>query len=260
MTPLSWSELLFISTLTLMQAPLLIVDFDPIVYRAASAAEEELDFTPEITIVTGDFRRGKQIVEQDIENLYTKFETNRAIFFLTSPVNFRKEVEPSYKGNRIRRKPCGFKKLKEWARGQFHCVEQEGLEADDLIGIEVTSGKHDNFILCSPDKDMEQFPVRIWNNRQEFTQSPEKAALKRWMQALTGDQTDGYGGCPGVGPVKAEKILSKVKDGNYYEIVRDTYIQSGLTEEDALKQIRLATILTHDQWDYATKKPILFTP
>jgi DNA polymerase-1 len=243
-----------------MQAPLLIVDFDPIVYRAASAAEEELDFTPEITVVTGNFRRGKQIVEQEIENLYTKFETHRAIFFLTSPVNFRKEVEPSYKGNRIRRKPCGFKKLKEWAKTQFHCVEQEGLEADDLIGIEVTSGKHDNFILCSPDKDMEQFPVRIWNNRQEFTQSPEKAVLKRWMQALTGDQTDGYAGCPGVGPVKAEKILSKVKDGNYYEVVRDTFIQSGLTEEECLKQIRLATILTHDLWDYAAKKPILFTP
>jgi hypothetical protein len=63
-----------------------------------------------------------------------------------------------------------------------------------------------------------------------------------------------------VGPVKAEKILSKVKDGNYYEVVRDTFIQSGLTEEECLKQIRLATILTHDLWDYAAKKPILFTP
>ena len=259
MTPLSWNELSFIYSLTPMQ-PLLIVDFDPIVYRAASAAEEELDFTPEITIVTGNFRRGKQIVEQEIENLYTKFETHRSIFFLTSPVNFRKEVEPSYKGNRIKRKPCGFKKLKEWAKGQFHCVEQEGLEADDLIGIEVTLGKHDNFVLCSPDKDMEQFPVRIWNNRQEFTQSPEKATLKRWMQALTGDQTDGYSGCPGVGPVKAEKILAKVKDGNYYEAVRDTFIQSGLTEEECLKQIRLATILTADLWDFGAKKPILFTP
>jgi 5'-3' exonuclease len=244
-----------------MQAPpLLLVDFDPTIYKASSASEDELEFSPEVTVVTGDFRRAKQIVEQEIRNLYSRFNTNRAIFFLTSSTNFRKEVDPTYKGNRLKRKPAGYKKLKEWAKSQFHCVEQEGLEADDLIGIEVTLGKHDNFVLCSPDKDMEQFPVRIWNGRQEFTQSPEKAVLKRWMQALTGDQTDGYQGCPGVGPVKAEKILSKVKDGKYYEAVRDAFIQAGYTEEDAIRNIRLATILTSDLWNPATKAPILFTP
>ena len=149
MTTLSWSGLYITFSITLMQPPLLIVDADPIIYRAASASEEELDFTPEITVITGNFRRAKQIVVQEMENLYTKFDTHRAVLFLTSPVNFRKEVEPSYKGNRTRRKPAGFKKLKEWTKTQFHCVEQEGLEADDLIGIEVTSGKHDNIVLCS---------------------------------------------------------------------------------------------------------------
>lgn len=243
-----------------MQAPLLIVDFDPIVYRAASAAEDELDFTEEITIITGNYRRGKNIVMQEVQNLFDRFDTDRAVFFLTSSVNFRKTVDPTYKGNRIKRKPCGFKKLKEWAKRQWHCVEQEGLEADDLIGIEVTSGKHDNFILCSPDKDMQQFACRIWNNKEEFVQTPEKAMLKRWHQALTGDQTDGYSGVPGIGPKKADAILGKVKDGRYYEAVRDAFIEAGLTEEDAIRNIRLATILTADQWNAETKTPILFTP
>lgn len=240
--------------------PLLIVDFDPIVYRAASAAEDELDFTPEVTIITGNFRRGKNIVMQEVQNLFDRFDTDRAVFFLTSSVNFRKTVDPTYKGNRIKRKPCGFKKLKEWAKRQWHCVEQEGLEADDLIGIEVTSGKHDNFILCSPDKDMQQFACRIWNGKEEFTQTPENAELKRWHQSLAGDQTDGYSGAPGIGPKKADAILGKVKDGKYYEAVRDTFIEVGLTEEDAIRNIRLATILTAAQWDTNTKTPILFTP
>ena len=240
--------------------PLLIVDFDPIVYRAASAAEDELDFTPETTIITGNFRRGKSIVRQEVQNLFDRFDTDRAYFFLTSSVNFRKTVEPTYKGNRIKRKPCGFKKLKEWAKLQWNCLEQEGLEADDLIGIEVTSGKHDNFILCSPDKDMQQFACRIWNGKEEFTQTPENAELKRWHQSLAGDQTDGYSGAPGIGPKKADAILGKVKDGRYYEAVRDTFIEVGLTEEDAIRNIRLATILTADQWDTNTKTPILFTP
>lgn len=244
-----------------MQAPpLLLVDFDPTVYKASSASEEELEFSPEVTVVTGDFRRAKQIVEQEIRNLYNRFDTDRAIFFLTSSTNFRKEVDPTYKGNRLKRKPAGYRKLKEWAKTQFHCLEQEGLEADDLIGIEVTGGHHENFVLCSPDKDMEQFACRIWNGRLEFTQSPEKAELKRWHQALTGDPTDGYVGIPGVGPKKADAILSKVKDGKYYEAVRDAFIQAGYTEEDAIRNIRLATILTSDLWNPASKAPILFTP
>ena len=240
--------------------PLLLIDFDPILYRAASAAEDELDFTPEVTIITGNYRRGKNIVMQEIDNLLTRFDTPHFICFTTSPANFRKEVDPTYKGNRVRRKPCGYKKLKNWAQRQYHCVEQEGLEADDLLGIAVTSGKYDNFILCSPDKDMQQFPVRIWNNKEEFTQTPEKAMLKRWHQALTGDQTDGYSGAPGIGPKKADAILGKVRDGRYYEAVRDAFLEAGQTEEDAIRNIRLATILTSDMWDADARKPILFTP
>lgn len=240
--------------------PLLLIDADPIAYRAASAAEEELEFEPELTVVIGNFARGRQIVQQDINNLCTRFDTNQFILFFTDELNFRKGVDPTYKGNRIKRKPAGYKKLKEWSKSQWESVQMPLLEADDAIGIAVTSGKYDNFILCSPDKDMEQFACRIWNGKQEFLQTPEKAAYKRWHQALTGDQTDGYIGVPGVGPKKADAILGKVKDGKYYEKVRDTYISAGLTEADAIRNIRLATILTNDLWDEEEQAVILFSP
>lgn len=240
--------------------PLLIVDADPIVYKAASAAEEELEFSPEVTVVTGNFRRGRQIVQQDVDNLCTRFDTDRLILFFTDESNFRKTVEPTYKGNRTKRKPAGYRKLKSWTKTQWLSQQKPGLEADDLIGIEVTSGKWDNFILCSPDKDMEQFACRIWNGKDEYVQTEEKAIRKRWFQALTGDATDGYAGIPGVGPKKADAILSKVKDGKYYEAVRNAFISAGLTEEDAIRNIRLATILTVDLWNEETQEPILFTP
>ena len=248
-----------ISSITLMQ-PLLLIDADPIVYRAASAAEEELEFEPELTVVIGNFARGRQIVQQDIHNLCTRFDTDRFILYFTDELNFRKEVDSTYKGNRIKRKPAGYKKLKNWAKTKWQSEQKPKLEADDAIGIAVTSGQYDNFILCSPDKDMEQFPCRIWNGKLEFTQTPEQAAYKRWHQALAGDQTDGYTGVPGIGPKKADAILSKVKDGKYYEKVRDTYISAGLTEEDALRNIRLATILTVDHWDEEKQAVILFSP
>jgi DNA polymerase-1 len=240
--------------------PLLLVDADPIAYRAASAAEEELEFTSEVTVVTGSFRRGRQIVNQDIEGLQTRFDTDRLILFFTDDTNFRKGIDPTYKGNRTKRKPAGYKKLKSWMKGQWHSVQKPGLEADDLMGIEVTSGKWDSFILCSPDKDMEQFACRIWNGKEEYEQTPEKAARKRWLQALTGDQTDGYAGIPGVGPKKAEALLNKVKDGDYCAAVVKAFIDAGLTKEDAIRNIRLATILTVDLWNEETQEPILFTP
>jgi DNA polymerase-1 len=240
--------------------PILLIDADPIVYKAASASEDELDFDPDLTVVVGNFRRGKQIVEQEIKNLTIRFETPELLLFFTDTVNFRKEVDPTYKGNRVRRKPAGYKKLKEWCKVKWCYRQLPGLEADDGLGIAATSGEFKSFILCSPDKDMQQFPCRIWDGKEEYTQTQERATYKRWLQALTGDATDGYGGAPGVGPKKAEAILKKVKDGDYYSVVRDTFIQVGLEEEDAIRNIRLATILTSDMWDEKNQRPILFTP
>jgi DNA polymerase-1 len=240
--------------------PTLLVDADPVVYRAASASEDELDFDAELTVVVGNFRKGRKIVSNDIENLCTKFDTSNVRLYFTDTQNFRKEVDPTYKGNRTKRKPAGYLKLKEWAKSQWESIQLPRLEADDALGIAATSGEWDNFILCSPDKDMEQIPCRIWNGKEEFVQEPAKAIYKRWLQSLTGDQTDGYGGAPGIGAKKAEIILKKVKDGNYFPAVCEAFIDSGLTEEDAIRNIRLATILTHEMWDAVNEKPILFSP
>ena len=245
---------------TKMHQPTLLVDGDPIVYKAAACAEEELDFDPELTVITGDFKTGRRVVTQAINDLLTRFDTSELVLYFTSPTNFRKEVCETYKGNRTKRKPCGYKKLKNWAMATWPSEQIEGLEADDALGIAATSGKFERFVLCSPDKDLEQFACRIWNGKEEFTQTTEAAELKRWMQSLTGDSTDGYKGVPQCGPKKAEAILKKVKDGKYYEAVLKTYIEAGLTEADALSNIRLATILSTDDWDAEKQKPILFTP
>lgn len=238
----------------------LLIDADPIVYRASASSEDELAFTPDVTVVTGDFKKGKNIVKRNIKELSERFDTDEMVFFFTSEINFRKTVDPQYKGNRQKRKPAGFKKLKNWTKTQYESIEIEGLEADDALGIAATCGDYNNFIVCSPDKDLEQFPCRIWNGKLEFTQTASEAILKRWMQSLHGDACDGYAGIRGYGPKKAAALLNKVKDGNYYPAVLKAYLDEGLTEEDALRNIRLATILSVDDWDAEAFEPILFTP
>jgi 5'-3' exonuclease len=241
--------------------PKLLIDCDYFLYRAASAAEEELDFNPDLTLIIGNFQEAKRIVKQEINNLKTRFDTTEVLLAFTDLRNFRKEIDPTYKGNRVKRKPAGYLKLKNWAMKTWPSVMKPGLEADDVIGILVTKNNNkENFIVISPDKDMLQLPVRIFNLKDEFTQTPEGAKRKLYEQTLTGDATDGYSGCPGVGPKKAEQVLNSVKDGNYWAAVVETYKQANQTEEDAIRNLRLAKILQAYDWDVKAKKPIPFTP
>ena len=101
-------------------------------------------------------------------------------------------MESTYKGNRTKRKPAGYAKLKKWAMSTWKSVMKPGLEADDALGIVATQGNISNFVLVSPDKDMEQIPCRLYNLKREFTQTPEDAERKLYVQCLTGDSTDGY--------------------------------------------------------------------
>ena len=237
----------------------LLIDADYFLYRAASTAEDELAFDFETTLVVGDFHKGKSVFNQSIKDFQTKFDTDKVLLTFTDSRNFRKEVDPSYKGNRVKRKPCGYKKLKTWAMETYPSVMKPGLEADDVMGILATNGSLDNFVLISPDKDMLQIPCRIYNLKDEFTQDAAAAHKLLYMQCLTGDSTDGYSGCTGIGPKRARTILSKVEDGDYWPAVVATYLENGQTEEDAIRNLRLANILKAEHWDSEAQQPILIT-
>ncbi len=239
--------------------PKLLIDADYFFYRAAQASEMEQEYSQDLTIVVGDFRRGKQIVEQDLYKLKTRFDTEDLILYFTDTKNFRKEIDPEYKGNRRKRKPCGYLKLKNWGMETYPSLIMPSLEADDALGIAATSGEYSNFVLVSPDKDMQQIPCRIYNLKEEFTQTEDDAYRKLFEQALTGDSTDGYAGCPTVGPKRASIILDKCK-GDYWSAVVKAFKENGCTEEDALRNLRLARILQSDDWDSDKQEPILYEP
>jgi DNA polymerase-1 len=63
-------------------------------------------------------------------------------------------------------------------------------------------------------------------------------------QTLVGDTSDGYPGCPGIGPVKAEKVLGMPP--NWQDVV-GAYRAAKLTEADALVQARVARILRYGE-------------
>ena len=239
----------------------LLIDADFFLYRACQTAEDELEFNPECTVIVGDFRKGQGIVRREIQNLQTRFDSDDVLLCFTDRVNFRKTVDPSYKGNRTKRKPAGYLKLKNWAKETWPSVQKPGLEADDVLGILCTKGDIGPHVLISPDKDMLQIPTRIYNLKEEFTQNEDDADLQLWMQALTGDSTDGYPGCPTFGPKRASVALAKAKTpSDRWAVVLECYKSVGLSEEDALRNLRLARILQHTDWDSDAQEVILLTP
>ena len=235
----------------------LLIDADFFLYRAVQSSELELEFNPECTVITGDFRHAQGMFKRNLKDLTTRFDTQDILLCFTDRVNFRKTVDPSYKGNRIKRKPAGYSKAKKWAMDTYPSIVMPTLEADDVLGILATSGDLTDFVLVSPDKDMEQIPCRLYNLKDEFTQTPELAERKLYEQALTGDSTDGYKGCPGVGPKSAEKILGPHPT---WELVAQAYTKAGLTRDDAIVQSRCARILRWCDWDETTETINLWEP
>ena len=92
----------------------LLIDADFFWYRAASSSEEEHEYNSDLTVIVGDYKRGKSIVEHELTKLRQRFNSDDILLFFTDTGNFRKDIDPEYKGNRKKRKPCGYLKLKNW--------------------------------------------------------------------------------------------------------------------------------------------------
>jgi DNA polymerase-1 len=105
---------------------------------------------------------------------------------------------------------------------------------------------------------MRQIPGKLYDFKETVTISPDEGARWHLIQALAGDNTDGYSGVPGVGVKKAEKIFAE--KGYTWKAVVETFEEKDMTEEDALCNARLARILTTDDYDHEKKEPILWKP
>ena len=158
-------------------------------------------------------------------------------------------------GHRNRYKPFGFKRVINQLKKDYKVIVKDTLEADDTMGIYAT--KYPGNIIVSPDKDMKQIPGKLYNFDETVDITPEEGARWHLIQTMSGDNTDGYSGVPGIGIKRAEKIFSE--KGYTWQAVVETFEEKGMTEADALTNARLARILTINDYDEAKKEPILWT-
>ena len=235
----------------------LLIDADFIVYKNCAAAESEVDFGDDVILVTSNFSDAYKATKRELTKIQNKFGTfSEIILFFSDSTNFRKKILESYKGHRNRKKPCGYKRVIEELKKEYKVIIKPTLEADDTMGVYAT--KYPGNCIVSPDKDMRQIPGKLYNLDEVFTVSKEEGAKWHLIQSCSGDQTDGYGGIPGIGVKRAESLFNE--SGYSWKTVVKAYESKGLTEEDALINARLARILTVDDYDFKKKEPILWSP
>jgi DNA polymerase-1 len=251
---------------------LLLLDSDIVAYKLAAATEEKFMFDgpegePAIHTSLEDTLRGvEKLVEQYIET-YRAAEV--VVCLSDSNHNWRNDVYPNYKGNRTGRRPEFLAEAKAHLASLYPSYARPSLEADDILGILSTSpvlwADYEK-VIVSEDKDLKTVPGLLINPRDSRT-TPQRisrpaAARYFYQQCITGDPTDNYPGCKGVGERSAEVLaLAGLKtEKDMWATVLSAYARKGFTEADAIVQARVARICQHTDYDYEKRQVILWNP
>ncbi len=253
----------------------LLIDGDEHLYKSCVAVERVTKWDDENHVLVSNEAEAWDLVDGKLQEILKHFGTKDHVIALGEGEKgdgrcFRYEIEPNYKGKRKgTRKPMCYHAVRAKLFATYNCVTFDNLEADDVLGILATKPGKTERIIVARDKDMKTIPGKLWDGKSFQNVSQEEADWWHLYQTLIGDTTDGYPGCPGVGPKKAEVLLSP--DDAAIDVlgpflvwawpaVVAAFNKAGLTEEDALKQARLARILRWTDWDSKNREVKLWTP
>lgn len=253
---------------------LALIDGDIIAFEAACASEKSIQWEEgeEAQRVPDEAEAMKQLSIR-IQTIKEYAKADRVVIALSceSRRYWRHDILPSYKSHRKAAvRPLMLDQCREKLRMDFGCVAKPGLEGDDILGILATSGafrkkhKGGDIVIVTKDKDLNQIPgTHLRHDKLDeglYHVTAAEGDHFHLMQTLTGDTCDGYKGCPGIGPVKAQALLDDAgtSPAARWKAIVAAYKVKDLTAADALVQARVARILRASEYDFENRKPILW--
>lgn len=254
------------------QPTTLLIDGDILCYLAACSVESRHDWGDGVvSIIVGEARDAERRFDEEVKRITETIGYEAHIICLSCPTpeGWRQKVLPTYKAHRDpAAKPKLLQHIKDYARRTRRVKEVPTLEADDVMGILSTHPRliPGRKVIVSTDKDMKTIPGWLFNPSKDSKPrriTPAEADYWHLYQTLVGDAVDGYKGCPGIGPAKAEKVLDESRYGSgmtRWGAVCWAFESKGLTEADALVQARVARICRHTDYDYKRKEVKLWNP
>ena len=243
----------------------ILIDADVALNEVTTACEQAFHWGDDMWTLHSDLNEAKQRLDCWVKDMRSKLNADKVIMALSGSKNWRKEVLPSYKHNRQRkRKPLVFPELKRYCEDVYRTYKFDNLEGDDVLGL--LAGRpglgrvRGEKIIVSIDKDLRTVPGLHYNPMRSgegvVHVDEDQSDYNHLLQSLMGDAVDGYSGCPGIGPVTAAKILQYPCWG----AVLEAYDLAGLREEEALVQARVARILRWGEYDVKKQEVRLWNP
>lgn len=248
-----------------------LIDADIIIYEAASLCETSIAWPYG---EDGDVLWTRHAHKDEawarfndsVDVLAEKAGADEVVLCVTDRENFRFDFYGDYKSNRKSGvKPLLVPILRDMVAQDPRGYRRPKLEGDDIMGILQTKPGAGDTICITIDKDLKTIPGKHFNFRQDrfFEVTEAEANQFHLQQTLMGDATDGFPGCRGIGPKKAENLLpDPVEDvlKAWNEVVLPAYEKAGLDEDFALSQARCARILQARDFNPKTNEVIPWMP
>lgn len=242
----------------------LLIDADIPAYMASAISQEDTAFGS-----ATDLKKACAEADKFISEVMEDLKGDKALVCLTCPEhNFRLDVLPSYKSNRIgTKRPELLKDVKQYLAEEYDSYTRYSLEADDCMGILATHPHliEGDKVIVSSDKDMRTIPAKVYHPHRPENGVMDISRLDadRFLmwQTICGDMTDGYGGAKGVGKSSewAKDIIAADREELWDEVL-GAYSSVGMNETQAIQQARCARILRAEDFDFKKKEVILWEP
>ena len=240
-----------------------LVDAEWFLYVAATSCEFEAEWAPDDWTYLCRHGDAQGLFQDAIGGIRDTLPDSRIVLAFGDRVTFRRGVWPKYKANRSKnRRPAGYRQLVDWvakagpARG-WEVARLPDVEGDDVLGILYEEGD----VIVSIDKDMLTLPGLHLRDGEVQEVSRLEADRNFYGQVLTGDTSDNYPGCPGVGAVGAQKLLAGcTAEVQMWVEVLKAYEKKGYGEAYVIAQARCARILRAGEYDLTAGTPLLWSP
>ena len=145
----------------------LLIDGDIVAYQAAVSAETPVNWGDGLWTLHAYEAEVVAKIEQHLSLIMGDLHFDTIQVAISDINNFRKDVDPQYKANRKNiRKPMLLQFAKDYLFEKYDGLIYPNLEADDVLGIELTSDPET--VIWSTDKDLKTvFGVHLIDNQLE---------------------------------------------------------------------------------------------
>lgn len=164
-------------------------------------------------------------------------EKDLKVLKVVSGHTFKKDIYPSYKGNRKPDELLGM--YRDEIKGEFYkeLIVYPLLEADDIL-IMINELYHQNSIVFSDDKDLHKYcRYTCGLNEHKEINDLKYGFQNQLVQLAAGDTIDNIKGCPNYGEKKTETYLKR--NGFTIENIVSLYLTNGVNLDDCTKNLIL---------------------